>query len=113
PPVDGRGGRYRMHSRGWLPYTLRWDLHPTEKDPPRRLALEATGDFVGTGVWTLSADPPFTDITYDWRIRADKLLLKYLSFLMKPLFRWNHAWAMAGGGESVKRELVGRRKTKK
>jgi hypothetical protein len=30
PPVDGRGGRYRMHSRGRLPYTLRWELRLTE-----------------------------------------------------------------------------------
>jgi len=32
----------------------------------------------------------FTDITYDWRIRADKPLLRYLSFVFKPIFSANH-----------------------
>ena len=48
------------------------------------------------------------DITYDWRIRADKALLKYLSFMFKPMFSANHRWAMAKGEESLKLELLRR-----
>jgi hypothetical protein len=49
------------------------------------------------------------DVSYDWRIRADKPLLRWLSFLLKPVFRWNHHWAMARGEESLRAELVRRR----
>jgi hypothetical protein len=48
------------------------------------------------------------DISYDWRIRADKPLLRTLSFLLKPVFSANHRWAMAQGEASLKRELVRR-----
>src|SRR5690348_12928723 len=43
-----------LYTKGWLPYTLRWRFRVLESEPPRRLALEAHGDFVGRGVWTLT-----------------------------------------------------------
>lgn len=45
---------------------------------------------------------------YDWRIEAEKPLLKRLSFILKPLFSMNHRWAMARGEESLKIELARR-----
>jgi hypothetical protein len=76
------------------------------RDYPRRFRLEAWGDFEGGGIWTFVPDGPFTDITYDWRIRADKPLLRDLSFLFRPLFSANHRWATARGEESLRRELA-------
>ncbi len=99
------GSRYALHTRGRLPYTLRWESRTREKVFPTRIALDATGDFVGSGIWTFTADGTFTSIEYDWRLRADKPVLKYLSFALKPLFRWNHNWAMARGLEALCREL--------
>lgn len=49
------------------------------------------------------------NIVYDWRIRAAKPLLRYLSFLLKPVFSVNHRWAMARGEESLKAELARRK----
>ena len=49
------------------------------------------------------------NITYDWRVMADKPLLRRLSFLLKPLFSANHGWAMARGEESLKLEMARRR----
>jgi hypothetical protein len=48
----------------------------------------------------------FMNIAYDWRIRAEKPLLRYLSFLFKPVFSANHRWATARGEESLKAELA-------
>ena len=53
----------------------------------------------------------FVDITYDWRLRAEKPLLRRLSFLLKPLFASNHRWAMAQGEQSLRLELLRRRAT--
>ena len=97
-----------MLTRGWLPYKLRWESCCTESEPPRRLAITASGDFNGVGVWTLEQDGGFVNATFDWRLTADKPLLRYLSFLFKPIFAANHRWAMARGEESLKRELVRR-----
>ena len=56
-----------------------------------------------------SRTAPSVDITYDWRIAAEKPLLRQLSFLLKPLFEANHRWAMAQGEESLALELARRR----
>jgi hypothetical protein len=104
------GDVYELHTRGRLPYTLRWSFRVSESEPPRRLGLEAWGDFEGRGMWTFSQQAEFTNIEYDWRIRAEKALLRYGSFLLKPIFAANHRWAMARGEESLRAELDRRRK---
>jgi len=99
----------RVHTRGWLPYTLRWKFRATEKNYPCGFALEAWGDFVGSGGWHFKQDEAWVNVTYDWRVRADKPTLRYLSFLLKPLFAANHRWAMAQGEKSLAAELTRRR----
>jgi hypothetical protein len=64
---------------------------------------------VGRGVWTISPAAEGAEVVYDWRIRAEKPLLRSLSFLLKPLFSANHEWAMARGEESLRLELARRR----
>jgi len=112
-PGDGRGvgRRARLHTKGWLPYTLRWEFEVVESRYPHGFSLVASGDFEGRGVWTFDQDGSFVDIVYDWRISAEKPLLRNLSFLLKPLFEANHRWAMAQGEESLKLELARRRAT--
>jgi hypothetical protein len=109
--ADGTGARVRLHTRGWLPYTLRWEFEVVESRYPYGLTLVATGDFDGRGVWTFVQDGPLVDIGYDWRISAEKPLLRNLSAVLKPLFEANHRWAMAQGEESLKLELARRRAT--
>jgi hypothetical protein len=112
-PADAHGlGRcVKLHTKGWLPYTLRWEFEVVESRYPHGFALTAAGDFDGRGVWTFEQDGAFVNITYDWRLQAEKPLLRYLSGVMKPLFEANHRWAMARGEESLRLELVRRRAT--
>ncbi len=110
-PGDDRGiGRTaRLVTQGILPYRLRWTLRVTDSRKPYGFALDATGDFNGRGEWTFEQDGRFVNATFDWRVRADKPLVRALSFLLKPLFGWNHRWAMAKGEASLSRELARRR----
>jgi hypothetical protein len=104
----GVGRVVSLHTKGWLPYTLRWNFRVTEtrKDG---FTLVASGDFDGHGIWTFAQDGLWVNITYDWRIKAEKPLLRYFSFIMKPIFSANHRWAMARGEESLKLEIARRR----
>jgi Polyketide cyclase / dehydrase and lipid transport len=106
---DGIGQNYRLLTRGKLPYRLRWDARIIETRRPGSFTIEATGDFVGRGVWTFEEHGSDLKILFDWRLRAEKPLLKSLSFLLRPLFRWNHRWAMARGEEGLRREFALRR----
>jgi hypothetical protein len=110
-PGDERGvGKVvRLHTKGWLPYTLRWSFRVVESRYPYGFTLQAWGDFDGRGIWTFVQDGPWVEITYDWKIRADKPLLRYGSVLFKPIFAANHRWAMARGETSLKLELERRR----
>lgn len=109
PSDDNPEPIYVMYTKGRLPYTLRWQFRSLPSDPPHTLALEAWGDFNGRGLWTLTQDGEWADIVYDWQIHAEKPLLRYLSFLLKPIFAANHEWAMARGLESLQAEIARRR----
>ncbi|MFL6230126.1 MAG: SRPBCC family protein [Pyrinomonadaceae bacterium] len=110
-PGDERGvGKLvRVHTKGWLPYTLRWEFRTVETNYPRGSTVEAIGDLEGRGVWTFEQDGAHVNVTYDWRVRGRKALIRALSFLFKPVFAANHRWAMRRGEESLKLELLRRR----
>lgn len=107
----GIGKRVRFLSKGWLPYLLRWTAEIREKEFPRSIVLNASGDFDGEGRWSFAQHGAAVDVVYLWTLEANKPLLRHLSFLFKPLFAANHHWAMARGLESLQLELA-RRKAK-
>ena len=109
--ANGIGRRVRLLTKGWLPYTLRWDLVVLDSTYPHGTSIAAIGDFEGTGVWTFRQDGDVVNITYDWQVRATKPLLRNLSSLLRPLFEANHRWAMAQGEQSLALELARRRAT--
>jgi hypothetical protein len=106
---DGTGRVVELLTKGWLPYTLRWRITTVEPATEEGFSIEASGDFVGTGRWMFNQEGPAVEITYDWRIGAEKPLLRRLSWLFRPAFAANHRWAMARGEESLKLELRRRR----
>jgi len=106
---SGVGRRVRLLTKGWLPYTLRWEFVVTEARYPIGFTIEAGGDLVGTGIWTFVQDGPAVDVVYDWRIRAEKPLLRRLSALLRPILEANHRWAMSQGEKSLRLELARRR----
>jgi hypothetical protein len=105
--ANGIGKRVSLYTKGWLPYTLRWQFRVTEATADT-FTLVAEGDFEGRGIWTFAQDGDYVDITYDWLIAANKPILKTISFILKPLFSMNHLWAMQQGEISLKLELLRR-----
>jgi hypothetical protein len=105
----GVGAKTRLLTRGKLPYKLHWQAEIIEADRPISFVIRATGDFDGHDVWSLQPQDNDVAIAFDWRLRAEKPLLRYLSFLFKPLFKWNHRWAMVCGEEGLRAEIARRR----
>jgi uncharacterized protein YndB with AHSA1/START domain len=98
PPRPGR--RAAIVSKGSLPYKPRW-AEVTEAEPPRRFRMTLSGDFVGSGEWTLEEVDGGTRATLDWRPAVEKPLVKHLTPVLRPLFRANHVWAMRRGQEGI------------
>jgi len=104
--VHALGEEVSLFTKGWLPYTLRWDFTVVEQRYPHGSALEARGDFVGRGVWTFEQDGDVVDVTYDWSVKAEKPLLRALTPVLRPVFSENHHWAMRMGERSLELELA-------
>jgi hypothetical protein len=34
-------------------------------------------------------------VRFDWQVHADRALLRMLTPVLRPIFRWNHNWAIA------------------
>jgi uncharacterized protein YndB with AHSA1/START domain len=98
PPEVGMASR--QHFKGRLPYTLRTESVLTRIEPPHEFEVHVTGDLTGRGVWTLSERDGTVHVRFDWRVYADRPLLRVLTPLLRPVFRWNHNW-------SVKRAMEG------
>jgi hypothetical protein len=99
-------GRVAMLTRGWLPYTLRWDARTTAQQSPSRLAIHVSGDFTGEGVWSIVQDGEYADVSFAWKVTVEKPLIRYLSFFLRPAFEANHRWAMEQGRRSLELELA-------
>jgi hypothetical protein len=110
-PGDERsvGRRARLHTKGWLPYTLDWELCVAESRHPHGFSIEAKGDLAGRGVWTFEQAGAWTLVTYDWQVRAEKPLLRLLPPWLRPVFAANHRWAMRMGERSLALEISRRR----
>lgn len=91
--------------RAKLPYTLDFTTEAVRENPPTELEIRATGELSGRGLWRLRQEGDWTVIEFYWDVRAEKFLVKLLSPLLKPLFRWNHDWVMRVGEEGLQREI--------
>jgi quercetin dioxygenase-like cupin family protein/uncharacterized protein YndB with AHSA1/START domain len=85
----------RQHFKGRLPYALRTRSRIVELERPSVVAAEVDGDLRGYGKWTLTPIRSGTHVRFDWQVYADRPLLRILTPLLRPAFRWNHNWAIA------------------
>jgi mannose-6-phosphate isomerase-like protein (cupin superfamily)/uncharacterized protein YndB with AHSA1/START domain len=95
------GKTSRQHFKGRLPYHLHTTSRTTRLEPPRVVEGEVTGDLRGRGLWTLTPAGEGTHVRFDWQVYADRPLLRALTPLLRPLLRWNHAWAIARAVEGL------------
>ncbi len=106
--AGGVGRRVGLHTKGKLPYTLRWEAEVLEADRPYRMVIGARGDLDGRGEWRFSQDGELVDVDYRWTVYVSKPWMAVLAPLLRPVFVWNHLWAMRCGLEGLQRELARR-----
>jgi uncharacterized protein YndB with AHSA1/START domain len=100
PPAVGNVTR--QHFKGRLPYHLRTRTRTVRLERPRVIEGETEGDLRGRGVWTLEPLPgDRTHVRFDWRVHADRALLRALTPVLRPALRWNHNWAIARAIEGL------------
>lgn len=80
--------------RSALPYTLDLVLHAVSREGSV-LEVEVSGDLEGSVRWRLAPVGGGTRMTFEQRVEVSGLLA-LLSYVARPLLRWNHHRMMLG-----------------
>ena len=91
--------------KSFLPYELTFSMQLTERDPLKRLNGIAFGELEGTGEWTFTQENEIVHIRYNWNIVTNKKWMNTFSFLLKPVFKFNHNVVMHGGAKGLAKKL--------
>ena len=91
----------RQEFKGRLPYHLRTSSELKRMDRPNEFEVDVVGDLTGRGVWTLTPRDGKVHVRFDWRVIADRPLLRVLTPVVRPAFRWNHNWAIKRAQEGL------------
>ncbi len=97
--------KIRALVRARLPYTLDFATEPVRENPPFEFEIRSTGELSGRGLWKLRQEGEMTAVDFFWDVRAEKPLVKLLSPILKPLFKWNHDWVMKVGEKGLQQEI--------
>ena len=65
----------------------------------------AVGELTGTGRWRLFEHGGVTAVLYEWNVSTSRAWMNLLAPIGRPIFKWNHDWVMARGGEGIARRL--------
>ncbi len=93
----GVGAVHRMRWSTALPYELVFDMETVKVEPPLLIEGRAIGELDGIGRWTLQGNGASSHIRYDWIVAVTKPWMVRLSFILRPVFRWNHGVVMERG----------------
>jgi uncharacterized protein YndB with AHSA1/START domain len=87
--------------KGRLPYHLNNRSEIVAFNPPNSFAVKVDGDLRGSGTWTLSPRAGKVHVRFDWTVFADRPLLRYLTPVLRPVFRANHNYAIKQAMEGL------------
>ena len=90
-PSSPLGDVAELHWGSALPYGIRLRVTTVAAERAQRLEGHAEGDLRGVGTWLLdAADAGGVDVTYRWEVLLERRWMRALSFVLRPLFEWNH-----------------------
>ena len=72
---------------------------------PFGFKFRASGDLDGSGKWTLQQEGDWVHVELVWTVEIQKLVVKQLSYGLKPLLIRNHRWAMECGERGLQNEV--------
>lgn len=88
-----------------LPYKLKFASKLLEREDHKRLYGIAFGELEGEGTWHFFEKDGITYLQYDWKVATKKKWMNALSFLMKPIFKYNHDIVMKWGAKGLAKKL--------
>lgn len=107
PEKVGSVARHRW--RSFMPYVVEFTTVTTTVERPWLIEGTASGELAGVGRWRLFEHPSgVTAVLYEWDVRTTRRWMNLAAPVGRPIFRANHAWVMARGGEGLARRVGAR-----
>ncbi|MFV0374866.1 SRPBCC family protein [Microbacterium sp.] len=98
------GQRRALTVRSPLGYRLRVVVDVVEVAPVRRVEITASGDLRGQGLLEVSSPAPGTTVlSWTWRVAVQRRWMRWLSPLLRPVFRLAHHRVMVVGKRGIRR----------
>lgn len=103
---NGIDGITRYTWKSALPYRLTFDMQLKQRVEYSYLKGIAFGELKGTGEWYFEMLPDkTTKVVCLWEVTTEKLWMNFFSFILRPVFSYNHTLVMKWGEQSLKRKL--------
>ena len=95
--------------KGFLPYTLRFQIEVTTFEPPSLVEVRSSGALVGGGKLVLEPQAGGTAVAFHWDVGTTNPILNLLGKLpfAKAMMERNHNHVMANGYRVLKARLEG------
>lgn len=88
-----------------LPYKLHFSSKLVEREDYKRLYGIASGQLEGEGTWHFFEKDGISYIECDWRVSTNIKWMNAFSFMLRPLFRYNHTVVMKWGAKGLAKKL--------
>ncbi len=102
--VNREGFRLRCFTKGLLPHTFQFIANISEVSDDQ-LVVRTEGDFNGVGTIRLSPQDQTTRVFVEWTVDVCQPYIRPFLKILKPVFVWNHQWAMRQGKNGLERML--------
>jgi hypothetical protein len=102
---DGVGSVSRLVWRSRMPYRVEFEVTTRRVERPHLIEGHAVGELTGVGRWRLFERDGLTAVLYEWNVSTTRRWMNLLAPVARPVFKWNHDWVMARGGEGIARLL--------
>lgn len=101
------GSNVYYEIRGFLPYTLKYQVEVVEIQPYSSISLLSAGDLVGRGEFFLDDHENKVEATFLWDVSLGNFLLGFLSLfpLFRRLLKKNHDYVMANALTALKARI--------
>ncbi|MBO6756923.1 MAG: hypothetical protein JJ902_11405 [Roseibium sp.] len=96
----------RFHTKGFLPHTFQFVASIVELTASG-IVIKTTGDFDGMGTILISECNGKSKVTVEWRVWVKHPYIQPFLRILKPVFVWNHLWAMRQGRKGLESLLLG------
>ncbi|HRH51231.1 MAG TPA: SRPBCC family protein [Panacibacter sp.] len=103
--ANGVNGVREYTWKSALPYKLSFNMKLDERVELKRLHGKAFGELEGEGTWLFEQEGDICFVQYNWDVFTNKAWMNYLSFILKPAFKYNHNVVMRWGAEGLAKKL--------